>query len=164
MIGGRPICIKIDQNKRASLFQGNIFALKSKESLEESKIKAVLSLVPFEVWEKLKSEGVLPVLCSHKVLDCYDDPSFQISKHFEEAFAFISENLSKGNNTLVHCEAGVSRSSAITIAYFMKREKLSFNKAEKRLEQSYAHKRLNGGFRQQLIDYQDVLFPRIYKT
>lgn len=164
MLGGFPVCVKIDKEGPGSLFQGNIFAAKSQETLKENKIRAVVSVIPKELWESSKSSIPLDLISAHCLLPSYDDSSFKISQHFDDAYAFISKEISMGRNVLVHCEAGVSRSSAITIAFFMKKYKLSFAKAEKRLEQVYPRKRLNAGFRKQLIDYQDQLFPRMYSV
>lgn len=43
-----------------------------------------------------------------------------MSRHFEEGCEFIDRNLRGQRNTLVHCHAGISRSVAIVVAYFVK--------------------------------------------
>lgn len=51
-----------------------------------------------------------------------------ITKYFDETYEFIEENL-KNSNVLVHCQAGISRSPTIIIAYLMKKNKMTFLEA-----------------------------------
>lgn len=60
----------------------------------------------------------------HITLQAYDHPNFKIDTLFDEAISFIHNNL-KTTNVLVHCFAGVSRSSSVVIAYLMKYHKIS---------------------------------------
>ena len=45
---------------------------------------------------------------NHKTISALDIPSYRMTPHFEEAFRFIADALSKGH-ILVHCAAGISR-------------------------------------------------------
>ena len=45
---------------------------------------------------------------NHKTINAFDMPSYKMTPHFEEAFAFIDDALRRGN-LLVHCAAGISR-------------------------------------------------------
>ena len=49
-----------------------------------------------------------------------DNLSYPISKHFNDTFLDIDQGLKRGN-VLVHCAAGISRSSSCVIAYLMKK-------------------------------------------
>mmetsp|Transcript_59719 Transcript_59719/g.82925 ORF Transcript_59719/g.82925 Transcript_59719/m.82925 type:complete len:86 (-) Transcript_59719:134-391(-) len=51
-----------------------------------------------------------------------DIPSQTLMPYFKEAIEFID----KGETVLVHCHAGISRSSSMVIAYLMWKEKLTF--------------------------------------
>lgn len=55
---------------------------------------------------------------------------------------------------LVHCNAGVSRSSSIVIGYLMFREGLSFSDAYDQVKLARPSIRPNPGFYQQLERYQ----------
>jgi protein-tyrosine phosphatase len=55
-----------------------------------------------------------------KVILAQDLYTYDISKHFEEAYQFIDEQVQLGKNVLVHCHAGVSRSAALLAAYLIK--------------------------------------------
>lgn len=54
----------------------------------------------------------------YKVIDVADQSQVNLLRHFPAAIGFIKEGMGKGG-VLVHCYAGVSRSSAIVIAYLM---------------------------------------------
>ena len=68
----------------------------------------------------------LPKDITHILLKVNDLESDNIAKHFEISNNFIEENLNKKINVLVHCAAGISRSSAIVIAYLMQKNRWCF--------------------------------------
>ena len=49
-----------------------------------------------------------------------DDLSASISKHFESTNDFLNVCKQKNEKVLVHCQMGISRSSAIILAYLLK--------------------------------------------
>jgi len=49
---------------------------------------------------------------------------------FDQSYNFINENLNKGN-VLVHCQKGVSRGSAIVIAFLIKKFQVGYYEALK---------------------------------
>ncbi len=65
---------------------------------------------------------------NYKTLEILDVPETDIRKYFDECFEFIDDARHYGN-CLVHCNAGVSRSTAICTAYLMYKEKMNFDEA-----------------------------------
>jgi protein-tyrosine phosphatase len=61
----------------------------------------------------------------------WDMPSANLRSHFDACHSFINEAISGGGKVLIHCFAGVSRSSTITISYLMKQHGMSFTEAYK---------------------------------
>jgi protein-tyrosine phosphatase len=58
----------------------------------------------------------------YKKINLFDDENEDIEKYFNQSFEFIENALkNKKNSVLVHCNAGVSRSSAFVIAYLLQK-------------------------------------------
>ena len=65
-----------------------------------------------------------------------DDTSSQnIEQYFDSSYNFIENAVNTNNNILVHCFAGKSRSASILIAYFMKKNKWSYDLAYEYLKE-----------------------------
>lgn len=80
-----------------------------------------------------------------------------MTQHFDEAIAFIEEQLNAGRNLLIHCHAGVSRSATITIAYLMTKNQWTYDEALEFLKSKRKWVRPNFGFEKQLRDYEQRL-------
>jgi len=92
---------------------------------------------------------------AYKHIPVFDMPSENLHRHFRPSIEFIEEGR-KGGGVLVHCAAGISRSSTITIAYIMSHEKLDFDDAYK-----FVHSKHwicpNHGFVEQLKRFENEL-------
>jgi protein-tyrosine phosphatase len=58
-----------------------------------------------------------------------DHPDYNITQYFNDSYDFIHKHLKKGENVLVHCRMGISRSSTLVINYML-RELYSMRKIE----------------------------------
>lgn len=58
---------------------------------------------------------------------------------------------------LVHCAAGISRSSALLIGYLMRKYGMTYEQAEKQLLERRRIIKPNAGFQQQLRQYESQL-------
>ncbi len=83
-----------------------------------------------------------------------DNINCDIIKHFEECYNFIENS---NGNTLVMCQAGISRSSTITISYIMKKFNLSFLDSFQIVKKARKMINPNIGFVKQLADYEILL-------
>ncbi|NXQ48326.1 DS22A phosphatase, partial [Catharus fuscescens] len=90
-----------------------------------------------------------------------DSSSQNLLQHFKECIQFIHECRLAGGGCLVHCLAGVSRSTTILVAYLMTVTELGWESclAATRAARSYASP--NSGFQQQLQEYERSLLQEV---
>ncbi|XP_054874247.1 dual specificity protein phosphatase 19-like isoform X2 [Amphiprion ocellaris] len=98
--------------------------------------------------------NLLPDQLVYKTLQILDLPDTDITSYLDECSSFIDQARDQDGVVLVHCNAGVSRSSSIVIGYLMLREELSFDDAYDQVKQARPSIRPNPGFYQQLQNYK----------
>lgn len=76
-----------------------------------------------------------------------------IHSYFEEATEFLSEAKSAGKSALVHCAAGVSRSTTLVLSFLMATLSLSLSQACTLVRTSRPIVDPNSGFVKQLLEY-----------
>lgn len=82
-----------------------------------------------------------------------DLPDFPIFYGFERATEFIDKARQANGCVLVHCNAGISRSAAVVMAYLIKTEGMTVNKAFSYLRSKRPPTCPNPGFMIQLESY-----------
>ena len=87
-------------------------------------------------------------------LDILDSEKVDIKKYFEESYKFIDEGINNNGKVLIHCHAGISRSSTILIAYIMKNKKMKLDKVLELLRTKREKVNPNSGFIEQLKEYE----------
>uniref|UniRef100_A0A1I8PYL7 Dual specificity protein phosphatase 19 n=1 Tax=Stomoxys calcitrans TaxID=35570 RepID=A0A1I8PYL7_STOCA len=92
------------------------------------------------------------------ILTCLDLPEASLKDViFKEAFDFIeSARLLEAGRVLVHCNAGVSRSASVVIAYLMRYSDMDFEKAFKHVKSRRECIQPNAGFMRQLREFEQV--------
>lgn len=88
-------------------------------SLQEPSLQSTLQNTRPDVFRRVKFLHI-PVL---------DAVSTNLSDWFERAIEFIEENRLNDGSTIVHCQAGISRSATICLAYLMKTRGLNMDEA-----------------------------------
>lgn len=143
-------CIINPTENMGGLYLGNLDGAKNHEQLKKTQIRAVLTVA--------QGTGLRysdEIINFHEIIPADDVETFDLSKFFDQAIDFI-ERHRKYTSVYVHCFYGVSRSASIIIAYLMKKNKWSFERAlyevkEKRLVTP------NAGFIRQLQNFEKVL-------
>jgi len=87
-----------------------------------------------------------------------DMPDENILQYFPEGVAFMDDAISSGKSVLVHCAAGISRSSSFVCAYLMKVDGLTFEEALEEVKKARPIVSPNLGFRKQLNLWYDMQF------
>ncbi|CAL1604005.1 unnamed protein product [Knipowitschia caucasica] len=137
------------------LFLGNIRDSEDRESLAKNGITHILSV----------HNNAKPVY-EDKTYLCIqaDDASSQnLLQHFKDSIGFIHECRLNGGACLVHCLAGVSRSTTMVVAYLMTITKYDWEECLSAIKAVRSFVGPNYGFQQQLQEYQVTLVSE-YRT
>ncbi|XP_042175577.1 dual specificity protein phosphatase 22-A isoform X3 [Oncorhynchus tshawytscha] len=128
------------------LYLGNIRDSENRESLSQNNITHILS-----VYNNAKPVlEDMTYLCIHAA----DASSQNLSQHFKESIRFIHECRLNGGACLVHCLAGVSRSTTMVVAYLMTVTTYSWEECLSAVKAVRSFVGPNYGFQQQLQEYQ----------
>ncbi|XP_068597819.1 dual specificity protein phosphatase 19-like [Brachionichthys hirsutus] len=98
--------------------------------------------------------NLFPDQLVYKTLQILDLPETDVTSYLEECSSFIDQARGQDGVVLVHCNAGVSRSSSIVIGYLMLKEELSFDDAYSQVKLARPSIRPNPGFYHQLQIYK----------
>ena len=82
-----------------------------------------------------------------------DMPEQNLTHVLEKSYRFIKDAVDKGGNVLVHCFAGISRSSSIVVYYLMNEYNWSYRTAMTHLKRMHPRANPNAGFVFQLNKY-----------
>ena len=124
----------------------------NKKLLDENKITHVLNLAT-NIENSFENE------ITYKTLKIQDSITQDILKHLAECIEFIDTALkNEKNSLLVHCNAGVSRSASIVIAYLMfKRVFSTYQAAYEHVLSCRSVISPNPGFVKQLLEFETLL-------
>ena len=102
------------------LFISNWFTSNNLNLLKELNINAVITVEkskkPLQVLDYYEKNNI-----EFLQIPIDDSINENINRFFDISYDFIDKNISQGKNVLVHCFAGISRSSAIVINYMIKK-------------------------------------------
>eukprot|EP01001_Neometanema_parovale_P008708 NODE_4970_length_996_cov_21.326460_g4763_i0.p1 GENE.NODE_4970_length_996_cov_21.326460_g4763_i0~~NODE_4970_length_996_cov_21.326460_g4763_i0.p1 ORF type:complete len:308 (+),score=54.41 NODE_4970_length_996_cov_21.326460_g4763_i0:53-925(+) len=132
--------------------QGNMLMAKDKEKLTELGVTHILSLTRQRVPDDIRTSFVW------KQIQVSDTPRTEIMHTFKDAFDFIEDARLKNGKVLIHCRAGVSRSSCVSIAYLMWHAKMHLSEAYIYVKERRAIAHPNKGFLNQLMNFEKHLF------
>jgi len=122
----------------------------------------VCALSEYEERRMMAADRQQQQLSHSTVKKCYvrliDTDSSDIEGHFESAGRFIEDELAAGGRVLVHCAAGISRSSTLVLAYLMRYRGYDLRRAFDLVKSARKVVRPNNGFFQKLIDYERSIF------
>ncbi|XP_056466233.1 dual specificity protein phosphatase 19-like [Gadus macrocephalus] len=97
--------------------------------------------------------NLFPDQLTYKTVNILDVPDTPITSYLADCSSFIDLARAKPGVVLVHCNAGISRSTSIVIGYLMLREGLSFEEALGQVKHARPSVCPNAGFYQQLKSY-----------
>ncbi|XP_041123513.1 dual specificity protein phosphatase 5-like [Polyodon spathula] len=139
------------------LYLGSAYHASRQDYLHDLHITALLN-VSRRATEQFKGQF------HYKWIPVEDSHMADISSHFQEAIDFIDCVRQVGGKVLVHCEAGISRSPTICMAYIMKTKRLSLEEAFDFIKQRRGLISPNFGFMGQLLQFESEVLSSTSTT
>eukprot|EP01129_Flabellula_baltica_P001240 TRINITY_DN11134_c0_g1_i1.p1 TRINITY_DN11134_c0_g1~~TRINITY_DN11134_c0_g1_i1.p1 ORF type:complete len:321 (+),score=53.75 TRINITY_DN11134_c0_g1_i1:125-964(+) len=132
------------------LFLGSQDAAINVEGLQQNGVTHILNVATgIEIVPPNEEYTTTYTFCSIPILDVDDA---DITRIFNECFEFIDAGREAGG-VLVHCNAGVSRSASVVIAYLMRRNNMTFEEAYNQTKSVKSDIKPNDGFMRQLKEF-----------
>ncbi|EGD75506.1 hypothetical protein PTSG_06578 [Salpingoeca rosetta] len=129
----------------AGVFVGDFGALQAHESLKELEINAVISVLVED------TKPYLPdCVRRFKQVPITDEETSDLLSFLPGCMQFIDDSLGIGGSVLIHCQAGMSRSVAVALAYIMYSRQEAPGSAFRSLKKVHREARPNDGFVKQL--------------
>jgi protein-tyrosine phosphatase len=122
------------------VYLGTLYDASNKERLERLSIKSVLNACG-------SSYTNTP---NYMELPLDDSESEEIQRYFDESYHFIEDSVQRGDRILVHCFAGISRSSTLIIHWVARKLNIPLSCAYQFVVRRRPVVRPNDGFIQQL--------------
>jgi len=137
-----------DGKMTGPIYLGSASSLTNPEFTDH--LGAVLSIIDDRL-PKAQVQEYLAPNTAHMYIALDDHPSENISKYFEQAAQFIKYHQDRGVPVLIHCMAGMSRSSTLAAYYLMKKYNINAITALDLLKKRRPIVRPNQGFIQHLV-------------
>ncbi|RWS09647.1 dual specificity protein phosphatase 14-like protein [Dinothrombium tinctorium] len=118
----------------------------TQENFERHQFNCVISAAPEREFN--------PQNIDYIKIDVYDEQQSDLSQYFDMIADKISEVESNGGKTLIHCMAGVSRSSTLVIAYLIKHRRMTLREALIQVKQKRSCVRPINAFLKQLMQFE----------
>ncbi|XP_067295378.1 protein phosphatase Slingshot homolog 1 isoform X1 [Pseudorasbora parva] len=132
------------------LYLGSEWNASNLEELQETGVGYILNVTR-------EIDNFFPgTFCYHNIR-VYDDEATDLLAHWNETYNFIVKAKKNQSKCLVHCKMGVSRSASTVIAYAMKENGWSLEKAYNFVKQRRSITRPNASFMRQLAEYEGIL-------
>jgi len=133
------------------LYIGSMAAAKNLEELKKYNISYILNVASEVDCYYEKSDKIKIVYHHERIID---SNAYDITENgvLDECLKFIEASIKIGN-VLVHCQAGMSRSGIIVIAFLMKSQKLSYDDAFRKVKSVRGCVYPNQGFTDQIKKY-----------
>eukprot|EP00027_Filamoeba_sp_ATCC50430_P001273 CAMPEP_0168543566 /NCGR_PEP_ID=MMETSP0413-20121227/1950_1 /TAXON_ID=136452 /ORGANISM="Filamoeba nolandi, Strain NC-AS-23-1" /LENGTH=173 /DNA_ID=CAMNT_0008573519 /DNA_START=23 /DNA_END=541 /DNA_ORIENTATION=+ len=109
------------------LYLGALYDAQDVQKLKQLGITHVLNMA--HVLNSVDAKFYEPHGIKYKGLFAIDTDSFDISKYFDETYAYILDAITSDTKILVNCAAGISRSATI-VAHFIHRYSLEHTPVE----------------------------------
>jgi len=137
------------------LFLGNMKDASDSQVLARLGVDHVLNVTAATQTGYKTTQGI-----RYKQLIAQDNGYQNLKQYFDEAFEFIDSARLGGGSVLIHCQAGVSRSPTIAVAYLIKHSPMTMVEAYKFVKSRRSIISPNLNFMGQLLEFEQGLERR----
>merc|ERR1712110_366077 len=123
----------------------------NQEFLKNNQITAIITLSVHRLPTRITA-----LLKDYKFVEIADNCKSNIQLYFNDCIDFINKNIKNGK-VLVHCDAGISRSATIVIAYLMKTNNWSWREACDFVQERRSCIAPNFSFIGQLLNFESTM-------
>ncbi|KAJ6481077.1 protein-tyrosine phosphatase-like protein [Mycena sanguinolenta] len=134
-----------------ALYLGSMAAVYDTDLLRTNKIAHLVQVLEVP-WMPISETAEF---ACHRI-DIEDTSSAKLQPHLEAACDYIRTSLRRGENVLVHCQQGVSRSASIVIAYLIRERSISYDAAFDIVRQCRKCIQPNAGFVKTLREWEST--------
>ncbi|KAJ7905910.1 dual specificity phosphatase [Mycena leptocephala] len=135
-----------------ALYLGSMAAVHDTDLLRTHRIAHLVQVL--EVPWMPQGDNDAGVACYR--IDIQDRSSAALQPHLEAACNYIRTSLAHGDNVLVHCQQGVSRSASIVIAYLIRDRAMTYDAAFDLVKRRRQCIRPNAGFVKTLQEWESA--------
>lgn len=128
-----------------NIYLGNCVGAHNHQLLLDNGITDIISVAPYDL-------DYIDIIC-HKYI-WYDISTFDISKLLPETLNLLENLVNNNRRVFVHCQAGISRSATLIIAYLMKSNKMTYIDAYNYVKERRSIIKPNQGFINFLKEYE----------
>jgi len=130
------------------LYLGSCLIAKDKQALKMNNIKFIVNATA-EVDNFFEMDSGF----SYLKINLQDFPDERLEPHFAKTFQLIDKALAQKQAVLVHCQAGVSRSTSLVLAYLMKNANMTLKDAFQHVKMRRECIGPNEGYMKQLLEF-----------
>ena len=145
-------CVIDPTEDMGGLYIGDIISTIKEGVMESGNIQALLTC-NFEE-NHFHTNCRKDIKLETKIIDCKDNLDYPIEMHFPATYNFIENNRIARKNVLVNCHAGKSRSGTILVAYLIKKNKWTAERALNFVRNKRERVKPNNGFWEKLVQYE----------
>ncbi|KAJ7752922.1 protein-tyrosine phosphatase-like protein [Mycena metata] len=143
-----------DPASTGALYLGSIEAAHNPDLLRTHHITHLVQVLEVPWMPQSDADG----FACHRI-DLEDRSSAALQQHLAPACDYIRASLARGDNVLVHCQQGVSRSASIVIAYLIRDRAMSYDAAFDFVKQRRQCIQPNSGFVKTLREWETACMP-----
>ncbi|KAI0683570.1 DSPc-domain-containing protein [Cytidiella melzeri] len=144
--------------RSGALYLGSLQAIFDAQLLASHSIGALVQVLDAPWLPSVDAHG--PGKMESYRLDILDSTTADLKPHLEATVRWIDERLRKGVNVLVHCQQqGISRSSAVVIAYLIYTHNMTYDAAFDLVKRKRACVKPNSGFVKCLQEWERQWHP-----